>query len=35
LTLAEVNYGVNNHHVERGVLEEASLKSWIDPVSEI
>jgi hypothetical protein len=35
LTLAEVNYGANNNYVERGVLEEASLKSWIDPISEI
>jgi hypothetical protein len=35
LTLVEVNYSVNNNHVEKGVLEEASLKSWIDPVSEI
>jgi len=34
LTLVEVNYDINNNHVERGVLEEVSLKSWINPVSK-
>jgi hypothetical protein len=35
MTLVEVNFGAYNHHVEKGVLEEASLRSWINPVSEI
>jgi hypothetical protein len=32
--LVEVSYSVNIH-VEKGILEEASLTSWIDPVSEM